>query len=327
MDIQAAKKRCEAAMEALKSCTLEHHCQHCNEDKKIAVRIEHEYGEFGSVLSSWPEFDVEPRCLGFHDPEGDIDLLKPVTPEMIEEDELTEIEIERAQERCAFYYEEPWDNPDGAWVLGMNQERARQRKVLSDLPAALEALEGAQGEIERLEKLPLQFAVHGADRCSAQLGIPCPTCSKIADLERQLAEAKARLRKANCDYGDGWLSDDLECQVDVEPWCGKHAVLYYIRANKEAQRILVLDDSRLLTAVQNTARALKERDEAQGKLEAVEVAAVKRGIFLDSEASTSGSDGIEAWYCVFCEARVDAEVAAAEDVEHLADCILSKEGE
>ena len=78
----------------------------------------------------------------------------------------------------------------------------------------------------------------------------------IADLERQLAETKdamekalvvelglraelteaqARLRKANCDYGDGWLSDDLECQVDAEPWCGKHAVLYYIRENKKAQ--------------------------------------------------------------------------------------------
>ena len=81
-------------------------------------------------------------------------------------------------------------------------------------------------------------------------------CNLCDDLERQLEEAQlayrvtstmldevvverdeaqGRLRKANCDYGDGWLSDDLECQVDVEPWCGKHAVLYYIRANKEAQ--------------------------------------------------------------------------------------------
>ncbi|KKN47184.1 hypothetical protein LCGC14_0665250 [marine sediment metagenome] len=50
-----------------------------------------------------------------------------------------------------------------------------------------------------------------------------------------LAEAQARLRKANCAYGDGWISDDLECGVDVEPWCGKHAVLYHIKANKEAQ--------------------------------------------------------------------------------------------
>ena len=67
----------------------------------------------------------------------------------------------------------------------------------------------------------------------------CQDCNELLTplptLERQLAEAQARLRKANCDYGDGWLSDDLECQVDVEPWCGKHAVLYYIRANKEAQ--------------------------------------------------------------------------------------------
>ena len=61
----------------------------------------------------------------------------------------------------------------------------------------------------------------------------------------------------------------------------------------------------------------------------LKVVAVKRGIFFDSEASRSGSDGVEAWYCVFCDARVDAEIAAAEDVEHLADCILrgTKEGE
>jgi hypothetical protein len=51
-----------------------------------------------------------------------------------------------------------------------------------------------------------------------------------AEAQAQLRESEARLRKANCDYGDGWLSDDLECQVDVEPWCGKHAVLYYIKA-------------------------------------------------------------------------------------------------
>ena len=37
----------------------------------------------------------------------------------------------------------------------------------------------------------------------------------------------------------------------------------------EAQRILDLDDSRLLTAVENTARALKQRDEAQKKLDAM----------------------------------------------------------
>lgn len=54
-------------------------------------------------------------------------------------------------------------------------------------------------------------------------------------VERQLAEAQARLRKANCAYAAGWISDDVECQVDVVPWCGKHAVLYYIRVNKEAQ--------------------------------------------------------------------------------------------
>ncbi len=78
-------------------------------------------------------------------------------------------------------------------------------------------------EQEELERARLHFEDNLAD------------VVHIADLERQLAKAQARLRKANCDYGDGWLSDDLECGVDVEPWCGKHAVLYYIRINKEAQ--------------------------------------------------------------------------------------------
>jgi len=54
-----------------------------------------------------------------------------------------------------------------------------------------------------------------------------------------LGKARTRLRKANCDYGDGWIRDDLECLVDKEPWCGKHAVLYYIKAHKEAQGSLM----------------------------------------------------------------------------------------
>jgi hypothetical protein len=56
-----------------------------------------------------------------------------------------------------------------------------------------------------------------------------------AEAQAQLRESEARLRKANCDYGDGWLTDDLECGVDVEPWCGKHAVLYYIKALRESE--------------------------------------------------------------------------------------------
>ncbi len=45
----------------------------------------------------------------------------------------------------------------------------------------------------------------------------------------------------------------------------------------EAHRILALDDSRLLTAVENTARALQQRDGAQGKLDAVERYAARLG--------------------------------------------------
>lgn len=126
MNTNELKKLCDEAR------VFDYHCRMCDEDKQVTVRIEHEYGDFGSVLSSWPEFDVEPKCLGFHDPqEGGVDLVKRVTSEMIAADELTETEIERAQERCSFYYEEPWENPDGAWVLGMNQERGRLCKRLS----------------------------------------------------------------------------------------------------------------------------------------------------------------------------------------------------
>jgi len=75
-------------------------------------------------------------------------------------------------------------------------------------------------------------------------GSSCPSCCLHEDCiavgERDVAlealeEAQGRLRKANCDYGEGWINDDLECGIDVEPWCGKHAVLYYIKVNKEAQ--------------------------------------------------------------------------------------------
>ncbi len=101
--------------------TYEYNCRMCQEDKKVTVRIEQEFGEFGSVLSSWPEFDVEPPCLGFTGDEGDAVLPRKVTPDM-------DVDFERCAERCSFQNEEAWDNPDGAWVLGMNQERARSQK-------------------------------------------------------------------------------------------------------------------------------------------------------------------------------------------------------
>ena len=69
-------------------------------------------------------------------------------------------------------------------------------------------------------------------------------------------EAQARLRKANCDYGDGWLSDDLECGRDVEPWCGKHAVLHYIAAIDRWDRLF-----REMEGL--AATFLGERDEAR----------------------------------------------------------------
>ena len=64
---------------------------------------------------------------------------------------------------------------------------------------------------------------------------------------------------SKCECGDKIGFHDLERQL------------------AEAQRILALDDSRLLTAVENTARALQQRDEAQGKLDEVERYAARLG--------------------------------------------------
>lgn len=147
-DIQAREK-------AARSEVFQHRCQMCGKDKRITVRIEHEFGEFGSILSSWPEFDVEPECLGFHGGDDDpCDLLRRVTEDM----DLTETEASRARERCSFQYEEPWDNPDGAWVLGARQERGRQLKVagqdipylLAELREAREKLDAVGAERDRL---------------------------------------------------------------------------------------------------------------------------------------------------------------------------------
>ncbi len=136
----------EAREKAARSETFVHHCQMCGEDKEITVRIEQESGEFGSILSSWPEFDVKPECLGFHGGEEDsCDLLRRVTKDM----DLTETEASRAKERCSFQYEEPWDNPDGAWVLGARQERGRQVKAArEDIPWLLAELRDREEKLD-----------------------------------------------------------------------------------------------------------------------------------------------------------------------------------
>jgi len=41
----------------------------------------------------------------------------------------------------------------------------------------------------------------------------------MADLERQLAEERARI---DCSTNNGWLSDDLECAGEDGPACWKH---------------------------------------------------------------------------------------------------------
>ena len=102
-----------------------------------------------------------------------------------------------------------------------------------DLPAIKKLCEASRHR--RWDALPRPVCLE------CQQPWPCDATEWTATailLVEELEEAQARLRKANCEYGDGWLNDDLECGIDVEPWCGKHAVLYYIKAHKEAQRKL-----------------------------------------------------------------------------------------
>ncbi len=80
------------------------------------------------------------------------------------------------------------------------------------------------------------------------------------------------------------MSDDRALRVAARAIDGfRELVADLERQLAEAQRILALDDSRLLTAVENTARALKERDEAQGKLELVARADVGRILSKEGE--------------------------------------------
>ena len=45
------------------------------------------------------------------------------------------------------------------------------------------------------------------------------TCARCTDLERQLADERARI---DCSTRGGWLSEDLECAGEDGPACWKH---------------------------------------------------------------------------------------------------------
>ena len=62
--------------------------------------------------------------------------------------------------------------------------------------------------------------------CGKKLGLALvhskkepPICDRCDDLERQLADEKARI---DCATRGGWLSDDLECAGEDGPACWKH---------------------------------------------------------------------------------------------------------
>ena len=130
-------------------------------------------------------------------------------------------------------------------------------------------------------------------------GHTCPPTSqgnRIRDLERQLAEAQARLRKANCDYGDGWINDDLECQRDVEPWCGKHAVLHYIAENARLQ-----EDKR--RQQRYIAELIDKRFDADNERKRAEALAERRKKELVKQGRIDYTEGEPRWHIVKCRRR------------------------
>ncbi len=90
--------------------------------------------------------------------------------------------------------------------------------------------------------LPTSF---GADRFPAHKrgDTSCPSCAHEAELERQLADERARI---DCATRDGWLSEDLECAGEDGPACWKHML-------KEAQETIAA----LMT---DTRAAIEEED-------------------------------------------------------------------
>ena len=193
----------------------------------------------------------------------------------------------------------------------MSADRQRIKMLEDELLMAVRSCDEQRREVTRLSNYEtsynnLQSVVNSQYR-------------NIDALTGELAEARARLRKANCDYGDGWLSDDLECGRDVEPWCGKHAVLYYIKENKEAGgrfMITLGEQADRIAELEDNNRILRDGWTADNK-KLMDVLAALPAIIFGVVYYDLGEHGITWKVCVERWKRYWAPALAQ---EHSGDC-------
>ncbi len=108
-----SERREEQLLDHLSKETFNTYCDRCNTKAVVTVRIEQETGDFGSVLSSWPEFDLDEDCPGPRE-----------LNEFLEEEE-------RIPENCPFHRYQEWQyNPPCMDVLGQYHERKRVRQIV-----------------------------------------------------------------------------------------------------------------------------------------------------------------------------------------------------
>lgn len=93
--------------------------------REVTVRWEQETGDFGTILSSYPVFDLDSECEGPEDyydevgPNGGIQLVP-----------------ERRPDRCPFAMEDDYhDNPEVVAVLAAMRERHEFKRLLDGRPA------------------------------------------------------------------------------------------------------------------------------------------------------------------------------------------------
>lgn len=97
-------------------------------------------------------------------------------------------------------------------------------------------LVGSQHDERGLWCVPCDLRAKRSVFESAGFPTPQDILEKIDDLERQLAEERARI---NCATNNGWLSDDLECTGEDGPACWKHLLAEArggLEALEEAQK-------------------------------------------------------------------------------------------
>lgn len=122
--------------ERLESNTFVFYCQrYCENEttdygvrREITISWEHEHGDFGEKLSSWPVFQVKPPCSGPHKDTYNIDLYKT--------------SYERSPDDCPFSEsQEGYPVPEIELLLAQSRERHICLALLNQDPYKAERIE------------------------------------------------------------------------------------------------------------------------------------------------------------------------------------------